>query len=73
MGSRALVDAFWRAGVDAGYRDGGAPRPRPIHTVPGTMSAVESVLIRLVGGEALELEPTADPRAPHAPLQGLAR
>jgi catechol 2,3-dioxygenase-like lactoylglutathione lyase family enzyme len=28
-GSPALVDAFWRAGVDAGYRDDGEPGPRP--------------------------------------------
>lgn len=28
-GSRAEVDAFWRAGVDAGYADDGAPGPRP--------------------------------------------
>ena len=27
--SRAHVDAFWRAGVDAGYRDDGAPGVRP--------------------------------------------
>jgi catechol 2,3-dioxygenase-like lactoylglutathione lyase family enzyme len=27
--SRELVDAFWRAGVDAGYRDDGEPGPRP--------------------------------------------
>ncbi len=27
--SRAQVDAFWQAGVDAGYRDDGAPGPRP--------------------------------------------
>src|SRR3954469_13863709 len=27
--SRAHVDAFWQAGVDAGYRDDGAPGPRP--------------------------------------------
>jgi catechol 2,3-dioxygenase-like lactoylglutathione lyase family enzyme len=27
--SRKLVDAFWRAGVDAGYRDDGAPGLRP--------------------------------------------
>jgi predicted lactoylglutathione lyase len=27
--SRADVDAFWQAGVDAGYRDDGAPGPRP--------------------------------------------
>ncbi len=26
--SRAHVDAFWRAGVDAGYHDDGAPGPR---------------------------------------------
>jgi catechol 2,3-dioxygenase-like lactoylglutathione lyase family enzyme len=26
---RAAVDAFWRAGVDAGYRSDGAPKPRP--------------------------------------------
>jgi catechol 2,3-dioxygenase-like lactoylglutathione lyase family enzyme len=25
----AAVDAFWQAGVDAGYRDDGAPGPRP--------------------------------------------
>src|ERR1700747_2745228 len=24
----AAVDAFWRAGIDAGYPDGGAPGPR---------------------------------------------
>jgi catechol 2,3-dioxygenase-like lactoylglutathione lyase family enzyme len=27
--SRALAEAFWRAGTDAGYRDDGAPGPRP--------------------------------------------
>ncbi len=27
--SRAHVDAFWRAGTDAGYHDDGAPGPRP--------------------------------------------
>ncbi len=27
--SRAAVDAFWQAGIDAGYRDDGAPGPRP--------------------------------------------
>jgi catechol 2,3-dioxygenase-like lactoylglutathione lyase family enzyme len=27
--SRELVDEFWRAGTDAGYRDDGAPGPRP--------------------------------------------
>jgi catechol 2,3-dioxygenase-like lactoylglutathione lyase family enzyme len=26
---RARVDAFWQAGVDAGYRDDGRPGPRP--------------------------------------------
>lgn len=26
---REHVDAFWQAGVDAGYRDDGAPEPRP--------------------------------------------
>ncbi|MDE3132482.1 MAG: VOC family protein [Acidobacteriota bacterium] len=26
---RAQVDAFWQAGLDAGYRDAGAPGPRP--------------------------------------------
>ena len=25
---RAQVDAFWRSGIDAGYRDDGAPGPR---------------------------------------------
>ncbi|HEY5661881.1 MAG TPA: VOC family protein [Gaiellaceae bacterium] len=30
--SRALVDAFWRAGTDAGHRDDGAPGPRPQYT-----------------------------------------
>ena len=29
---RAAVDAFWRAGIDAGYVDAGAPGPR---TIPG--------------------------------------
>ena len=27
--SRAHVDAFWKAGTDAGYPDDGAPGPRP--------------------------------------------
>ncbi len=27
--SRELVDAFWRTGTDAGYRDDGEPGPRP--------------------------------------------
>ena len=27
--SRAHVDAFWQTGTDAGYRDDGAPGPRP--------------------------------------------
>ena len=27
----AQVDAFWQAGVDAGYRDDGAPGPRPVY------------------------------------------
>lgn len=30
--SRAEVDAFWRAGVDAGYADDGPPGPRPQYT-----------------------------------------
>ncbi len=30
--SYAHVDAFWRAGVEAGYRDDGAPGPRPHYT-----------------------------------------
>src|SRR5690349_19916769 len=25
----AQIDAFWQAGIDAGYRDDGAPGPRP--------------------------------------------
>ena len=29
--SGAAVDAFWQAGVDAGYRDDGAPGPRTIY------------------------------------------
>jgi hypothetical protein len=28
--SREAVDAFWQAGIDAGYRDDGAPGPRPV-------------------------------------------
>ena len=28
---RAEVEAFWRAGVDAGYRDNGPPGERPIY------------------------------------------
>jgi catechol 2,3-dioxygenase-like lactoylglutathione lyase family enzyme len=31
-GSRAEVDAFWRAGVDAGYESDGEPGPRPQYT-----------------------------------------
>ncbi len=30
--SRNHVDAFWRVGTDAGYRDDGAPGPRPQYT-----------------------------------------
>jgi catechol 2,3-dioxygenase-like lactoylglutathione lyase family enzyme len=30
--SRAEVDAFWRAGTEAGYPDDGAPGPRPQYT-----------------------------------------
>jgi catechol 2,3-dioxygenase-like lactoylglutathione lyase family enzyme len=30
--SRADVDAFWRAGTEAGYRDDGEPGPRPIYS-----------------------------------------
>ena len=30
--STADVDAFWRAGVDAGYENDGEPGPRPIYT-----------------------------------------
>ncbi len=29
--SRAAVDSFWQAGIDAGYRDDGAPGPRTIY------------------------------------------
>jgi catechol 2,3-dioxygenase-like lactoylglutathione lyase family enzyme len=29
--SRAAVDAFWQAGIDAGYPDDGEPGPRPEH------------------------------------------
>ena len=29
--NRAAVDAFWRAGVDGGYRDDGAPGPRTVY------------------------------------------
>jgi catechol 2,3-dioxygenase-like lactoylglutathione lyase family enzyme len=29
--SREAVDAFWQAGIDAGYRDDGAPGPRTFH------------------------------------------
>jgi catechol 2,3-dioxygenase-like lactoylglutathione lyase family enzyme len=29
--SRTEVDAFWQAGTEAGYRDDGAPGPRPIY------------------------------------------
>jgi catechol 2,3-dioxygenase-like lactoylglutathione lyase family enzyme len=35
---RAAVDAFWQAGVDAGYTDDGAPGPRPQYT-PGYYGA----------------------------------
>lgn len=36
--SRALVDAFWRAGTEAGYTDDGAPGPRPQYS-PGYYGA----------------------------------
>jgi catechol 2,3-dioxygenase-like lactoylglutathione lyase family enzyme len=29
--SREAVEAFWQAGIDAGYRDDGAPGPRPLY------------------------------------------
>ena len=29
--SREAVDAFWQAGIDAGYRDDGAPGPRAVY------------------------------------------
>src|SRR5215218_8156175 len=29
--SHAAVDAFWQAGIDAGYRDDGAPGPRTVY------------------------------------------
>jgi catechol 2,3-dioxygenase-like lactoylglutathione lyase family enzyme len=29
--SREAVDAFWQVGIDAGYRDDGAPGPRPMY------------------------------------------
>jgi catechol 2,3-dioxygenase-like lactoylglutathione lyase family enzyme len=29
---RVQVDAFWRAGIESGYRDDGAPGPRPQYT-----------------------------------------
>ena len=29
--SREAVDAFWQAGIDAGFRDDGAPGPRPVY------------------------------------------
>jgi catechol 2,3-dioxygenase-like lactoylglutathione lyase family enzyme len=29
--ARGAVDAFWQAGVDAGFRDGGAPGPRTVY------------------------------------------
>jgi catechol 2,3-dioxygenase-like lactoylglutathione lyase family enzyme len=30
--SREVVDAFWQAGIDAGFRDDGAPGPRPVYS-----------------------------------------
>jgi catechol 2,3-dioxygenase-like lactoylglutathione lyase family enzyme len=30
--SHEAVDAFWRAGIDAGYRDDGAPGPRAVYS-----------------------------------------
>ena len=36
--SQALVDEFWRAGTEAGYRDDGPPGPRPQYT-PGYYGA----------------------------------
>jgi catechol 2,3-dioxygenase-like lactoylglutathione lyase family enzyme len=34
--SRAAVDAFWQAGIDAGYRDDGVPGPRTATTMKHT-------------------------------------
>jgi catechol 2,3-dioxygenase-like lactoylglutathione lyase family enzyme len=35
--NRAAVDAFWKAGIDAGYRDDGAPGPRAEYGPGGSM------------------------------------
>jgi catechol 2,3-dioxygenase-like lactoylglutathione lyase family enzyme len=39
--SREAVDAFWQAGIDAGYRDDGAPGPRTVLDPDG--NGVEAV------------------------------
>jgi len=41
--SRARVDAFWRAGIEAGYRDDGAPGPRPEYVLDPDGNNVEVV------------------------------
>src|SRR5919109_4724514 len=53
---RAEVDAFWQAGIDAGYRDDGAPGPRT-HYGPTYYGGV----LLHPGGNNVE----AGPRAPH--------
>jgi catechol 2,3-dioxygenase-like lactoylglutathione lyase family enzyme len=55
--SRAHVDAFWRAGTDAGYTDDGAPGERPQYT-PGYYGA----FLRDPDGNSAEAVDHADTR-----------
>jgi catechol 2,3-dioxygenase-like lactoylglutathione lyase family enzyme len=73
--SREAVDAFWQAGIDAGYRDDGAPGPRTIYgpgdawtpfalrTLRGshTLSTVRSILTGSSGSSAARQRASAGP------------
>jgi catechol 2,3-dioxygenase-like lactoylglutathione lyase family enzyme len=59
--SREAVDAFWRAGIAAGYRDDGAPGPRPQYSeryyggflLDPDGNSAEAVHLGREGGDAL--------------------
>jgi catechol 2,3-dioxygenase-like lactoylglutathione lyase family enzyme len=57
---RAAVDAFWQAGIDAGYPDDGAPGPRAIYS-PDYYGGF------LLDPDGNSVEAVHDDRAPHGP------
>jgi catechol 2,3-dioxygenase-like lactoylglutathione lyase family enzyme len=59
---RAQVDAFWRAGVDAGYRDDGAPGPRTQYAPTyygGFLLDPDGNSVEAVCGDFEEVRPSA--------------